>query len=693
MRIIFILFAIVIFPMFSKAQIIAIDEDTTKVPEIELGEIIISGSKNEMKLKQLPTSVSLMTQTTIQDDNIQSLTDVTSIAPNLFMPDYGSKLTSPVYIRGIGSRINSPGVGLYVDNVPYFEKASFNFDFFDIERIEVLRGPQGTLYGRNTIGGVINIKTLSPMDFQGIKAKVGIGSYGQYEANAGYYFKGSNKFATSLTALYKHKDGFYTNEFNGKQLDKSDVYSFRHKVIWKPFNNFSVENIASYEHSDEGGYPYAVYDSTENEALPIMYNQPSSYLRNMFSDALVFRYDAEKFEIKLVSSYQMLDDEQSIDQDFTADSTYFVIQDQTQHMQANELIVRSKNNEFYNWLFGAFNFTQQFDKTVDVDIYSQNMVAHKAYNHNIMGNAIFHQSEFTFGNLSVIGGLRLNFETDKQDYTYDVEVGGNTMPMDDTTATSDFFEILPKFAVNYRFNGTNFYTSISRGHKTGGFNSSFDADHPEHMTFDSEYSMNYEIGVKTSLMNKQLYADLALYYIDWDNQQIYESNPSGRGSHLTNAGQSVSKGVELTLKTIPFCGYVTTLTYGYTHATFAEYVVNDSVNYNGNFLPYAPRHTISARLSKTYELHNSNLLDKMRISLLYTAAGKIFWNEENTMSQKFYNLFSTKISFIKDDFALNFWQKNLTETQYHTFAFDAMGREYVQPGKPSHYGVSLSYNF
>ncbi len=692
MRII-LLFAIVIIPVFSTAQIIAIDEDTTKVPEIELGEIVISGSKNESKLKQLPTSVSLMTQRTITDDNIQCLSDVTSIAPNLFMPDYGSKLTSPVYIRGIGSRINSPGVGLYVDNVPYFEKASFNFDFFDIERIEVLRGPQGTLYGRNTIGGVINIKTLSPMDFQGFKAKVGVGSYGQYEANAGYYFKGSDNFATSLTALYKHSDGFYTNEYNDKKLDKSDVVSFRHKIIWKPFENFSIENIASYEHSDEGGYPYAIYDSTENQALPIMYNQPSSYLRNMFSDALVFKYDAEKFQVKLVSSYQMLDDEQSIDQDFTADSTYFVVQDQTQHMQANELIVRSKNNETYNWLFGAFNFTQQFDKTVNVDIFPSSMKVLKAYDHSIMGNAIFHQSELKFGPLTLIGGVRLNFESDKQDYTYDMKTGGNTIPVDDTTATSDFFEVLPKFAVNYRFNGTNLYTSISRGHKTGGFNSSFDADHPEHMTFDSEYSMNYEVGVKTSLVNKQLYADLAVYYIDWDNQQIYESNPSGRGSHLTNAGQSVSKGVELTLKTVPFCGYVTTLTYGYTHATFTEYVVNDSVNYNGNYLPYAPRHTISARFSKSYELHNTNIIDKMRISLLYTAAGKIFWNEENTMKQRFYNLFSAKLSFIKGKFAFNFWRKNLTETQYNTFAFEALGRQYVQPGKPTHYGVSLSYNF
>ena len=94
------------------------------------------------------------------------------------MPDYGSKLTSPVYIRGIGSRINSPSVGIYVDDVPYFEKAAFDFDFFDIDRVEVLRGPQGTLYGRNTMGGIINVFTKSPLTEKGSKIKLSAGNYG-----------------------------------------------------------------------------------------------------------------------------------------------------------------------------------------------------------------------------------------------------------------------------------------------------------------------------------------------------------------------------------------------------------------------------------------------------------------------------------------------------------------------------------
>ena len=141
--------------------------DSALLRMIELEEIVIKASKDNVTYKSIPASVSVISSLSVAENQIQSLSDISAMAPNFFMPDYGSKLTSPVYIRGIGSRINSPSVGLYVDYVPYFEKAAFDFDFFDVKRIEVLRGPQGTLFGRNTMGGIVNIVTASPMDYKG----------------------------------------------------------------------------------------------------------------------------------------------------------------------------------------------------------------------------------------------------------------------------------------------------------------------------------------------------------------------------------------------------------------------------------------------------------------------------------------------------------------------------------------------
>ena len=113
----------------------------------------------------------------LDEMNIRSVKDISTVVPNLFIPDYGSKLISSAYIRGIGSRINSPAVGLYVNNVPYLDKSAFDFDFIDIASIEVLKGPQGTLYGRNTMAGLVNIKTLSPLEKQGSKIKLSFGNY------------------------------------------------------------------------------------------------------------------------------------------------------------------------------------------------------------------------------------------------------------------------------------------------------------------------------------------------------------------------------------------------------------------------------------------------------------------------------------------------------------------------------------
>lgn len=139
-----------------------IEKDTAKIRNVELNEVIVQSFKQQRDLRLEPLSASAVTGTAIQNRNITGIKEFSSFIPNLFMPDYGSKLTSPVYIRGIGSKINAPSVGLYVDGIPYFEKSAFDFDFNEVDRIEVLRGPQGTLYGRNTMGGIINVYTKSP---------------------------------------------------------------------------------------------------------------------------------------------------------------------------------------------------------------------------------------------------------------------------------------------------------------------------------------------------------------------------------------------------------------------------------------------------------------------------------------------------------------------------------------------------
>ncbi len=677
------------------AQQVVNSTDSSAVLNVQLGEVRINASKDNLKLKEIPASVSVVPAAAIRENEINTLSDASAMVPNFFMPDYGSKLTSPVYIRGIGSRINAPSVGLYVDNVPYFEKAAFDFDFFDVKSIEILRGPQGTLYGRNTMGGIINITTLSPLDYQGTHLRLSAGNYNDYDISAGYYGKLTRNFGVSLAANYVDNGGFFTNQYTGDKVDEMQSLGARNKLEWRITPQWTLKNIFSFEHSKQGGYPYALYNDSLHAAQEINYNQYSSYDRDLVSDALVAAYEGKNFELISTTSYQYLDDVQDIDQDFTTDSLYYVQQRQKQNMLSEEVIARSKGEHRYKWLIGAYGFLQMFDKDVDVDVYAQHMKLFKTYNHNIGGAALFHQStlnDFIIPNLSLTAGIRVDYEKDVLDYIYNIGMGGHEINKTDTTYPSlDFFEVLPKVALSYSIGKTDVYATVAKGYKTGGFNSTF--ERPQDLTFDPEYSWNYETGVKTSLIDNRLHAELALFYIDWRNQQIYQTVPSGRGSMLKNAGHSESKGLEVTLKTVPVKGFQAMLTYGYTDARFLSYVVDSTTNYDGNYIPYAPKHTVGLQLSKVVFLPHSGLLDKMRFNVLYRGAGKIYWNEENTRAQDYYGLVDAKVSFIKGSFQFDIWSKNLLGTDYNAFYFDALGNEYVQLGKPMRFGVNLAVNF
>lgn len=666
-----------------------------------LPEVTVIASKSELKLHDIPASISMVSMNAINQDNVYSIKDLTGIVPNLFMHDYGSKLTSPVFIRGIGSRINAPSVGLYVDGVPYFDKSTFDFDFFDIQSVEVLRGPQGTQYGRNAMGGIINIATLSPWNYQGTRVNISAGNYGAYKVNIGNYGKINKQFAYSLALNYRHNDGFFTNAYLNDKVDKLNSFGLRNRLIYKPNDHFSVENIISLENSDEGGYPFAQYNDSTKKVGKILYNQYSSYKRNLLSDAFLVKYQNRYFDLKATTAYQYFSDNQSIDQDFTSDSIYYVVQKQKQNMLSQEIILNSKNPGKYHWLIGAYGFAQQFNNFVNVDMYQYHMAIQKRYNHTIGGGALFHESTFNdlfIKNLSATVGLRLDMESDRLKFQYNrLTTAANTMVTDTVYPKLNSVELLPKFALNYKWNkNNNAYVVVAKGYKTGGFNSSF--WRPEDLQYKPENSWDYETGVKLSLFNDFLFADFSLFYIDWTNQQIsqaaydYSTNPPrAMGYLLKNAGHSSSKGFEATLKTQTFHGFDFQASYGLTVAKFISYVKDTTTNYNGNYIPYVPKSTMALSAKKTVDVR-SNLINKIIISALYRGAGPIYWDEANSHKQNFYGLLDAKISFIRKNIRFDIWGENLTNQYYETFYFITSGRSYVQTGKPLQCGIKLSIN-
>jgi len=665
-------------------------DSVTKAP-IMLNEVVIQSFKQSGNLNSLPISASTINKTDLQNQNVLDIKDISSFIPNLFMPDYGSKLTSPVYIRGIGSKINDPSVGLYVDGIPYFQKSALDFDLNEIEAIEVLRGPQGTLYGRNTMGGLINVYTKSPLQYQGLYVLASAGNYTNLNATLGYYGKTENQFGYAISGNYNHTDGFFLNQFTGKNADGMDAGSGRIRLEWKPQPNLLLRLTQNVDYSNQGGYPYAPVDST-GKIGDVNYNEYSSYIRTLSSTGLSLTYTAKRFSLNSQTSYQYLSDRQGIDQDFSPQSLYFATQKQKQSTISEEINIKSTTNHRYQWLFGAFAFNQQINNNVGLNYEKLNYSTQKLYDMPTKGISVYHQSTFNHlltAGLSLTLGIRFDYERASNDYTaYKDSVDSHQPLGGDYFSKLNFSQLTPKVTVQYVLPSSQMiYASATKGYKTGGFNTSFARD--EDRTFEPEYSWNYEIGAKAGFWQNRIRAELCFFYIDWRNQQIYQTLPSGIGQMLKNAGHSASKGIEASFSVNPLKGLSLQANGGLTHATFLDYVQSATVDYSGNYIPFVPKQTLG--LAASYRIpFQSNRIDDLSINLQYIGTGKLYWAENNQFIQPYYGTVNGKITVTKGIATVSLWARNITNTEYTAYYFASMGKQYAQKGRPFMLGVSVS---
>ena len=432
------------------------ENDTIKT--YNMGEVIVTSSTKETNnLRTLPGSVSILSPQMISGRQIDALKDISSFVPNLYMPDYGAKLTSAIYIRGIGARSSGQSVGLYVDNVPYLDKSTFDFELTDIQRIEVLRGPQGTLYGRNAMGGIVNIYTISPFDYQGKKLSLSAGSYGQYKVKASHYAKLSETIGFTAAAYYDHSDGFYTNAYDGKKIDKEDNVGGRFKLEGRFNPNFRTSYSLSVDYTDQGAFPYGMFIGTGNTdhkyVNPININDPSSYKRTVIANNLSLEYRNEHVILSSTTGHQYFKDDMKMDQDFSPLSIFTLNQKQKQNAFSEELAIKSNTRNNYQWSFGLYGFYDDLHtdgpvdfkedgiKTVLQPVFDQLKKDHPkmpylkilddhlyipgSFDTPSYGLALYHQSTynnlFTEG-LSITAGIRLDYEKQKMDYNSEAKM-------------------------------------------------------------------------------------------------------------------------------------------------------------------------------------------------------------------------------------------------------------------------------
>ncbi len=524
MRKITLFFSMVSLPFVVAASVS--EQDSLRATSHYLDEVtIVCNPKVETKLFELPGSVTLLGARDLQQMNVCSVKDVSTLAANLFIPDYGSRLITSAYIRGIGSRINSPAVGLSVNNIPYLDKSAYDCNWLDVARIEVLRGPQGTLYGRNTMAGLINIYTHSPLDKQGTRIRLGGGNYNLWGVSAHTSQKLADDLALSVGARYESRDGYFTNAHTGKSCGKTYSAGGRFQLDWRssPWIKWSLS--ADFEHSYQDGYAYAAYDKASGAVGNISYDAPSSYLRNVLTAGLTMEYRHDYFYLTTVTGYQYLDDDMRLDQDFTPLSVFTLQQKQRFHALTQELAVRSHGNEHWQWVAGLFGAYQDLRTNAPVDFRQDGvrlliegqgnaaLAALKASNpsmpdisisvdnENLYIDGLYTTPSFSlavFGQVdakrildsgfSASVGARLEYEHMRIDHdthatsdlsgTALVSMMGMPLAVPFSTplgiagsSTLESTEFLPKVELKYALRDDLMaYASVSRGYRSGGYN-------------------------------------------------------------------------------------------------------------------------------------------------------------------------------------------------------------------------------
>ena len=759
--------------------------------KLNLQEVVVTKSlRDNAFLNELPVSSTVLSGAQLASQNHFDLKSAAAQVPNVFIPDYGSKLTSAIYMRGIGTRMNASVAGFYVDDVPYLDKSAFDFEWQDIQRMEVLRGPQGTLYGRNAMGGVIHLHTFSPFENLGTTVRLSYGSYNDRQVQASHSQKINDQMAFNIAGNYRENEGFFTNEGTGEKVGATQTFGLRGKLAARYTNGWRFDWSGAFEKTKQDGYAYSPVSSDT-----ISYNDDCSYQRDLFTVGMNIAKVTDKTEFHSVTGYQQFSDKLALDQDFSTASLFTLHQNQDFNALTQEFVYKSTDNRPLQWVFGAFGSTGstetfapvQFKQdgvanmmeaninrgiptslAMTVDITDNMLDIPSRFSEQRQNAALYHQFTWQLPyvkGLSLTGGLRLEYERIQLDwnssadmnYLYTMVNHGVTLGESLTAnallkgnASKSYMEVTPKVALEYAFSPKNkVYASLTRGHQSGGYNvqlfsdliqtelqavmsqqmktsmasqlqalvaygmpqSSVDAivshiptsknveNVPTILSYDPEYSWNYEVGFHSEPMADRLQVDGAFFYVDCFNRQIAQFSPSGFGRMMKNAGQSYSKGFELSVLAKPVKNLDLRASYGFTEARFTKYTdsmrVNGAyqeVNYKGKSVPMIPKHTLS--LGADYRMKvNSSLLDLVVLSAQYQANGPIYWTEKNDVQQAFSGVADGQLALVKGACQLQLWVKNAFDQSYKTFYFESMGKAFAQQNRPRQIGATVQYRF
>lgn len=673
---------------------------------IVLEAITVTAQRREQAVKDVPVSLQVFSQSEIEGRIIKRLEDAFAATPNASLTSQrGGNDASSLSVRGVTTTAfgADPSVGVYVDDVYVGNDNGFNVRMGGIEQIEILRGPQGTLYGRNAVGGAVNIRTLSP-EPGGNSASIetGVGTDGLVFGTANANVALGDSAAARVSVYGDRSDGWLPNAQGGPDLMNLDTLGGRAKLLMRPGDDWEVELSADYARDKGRRNGYGPFDTVWDEGV----------------DQAVLNLDkTENYGLSLKSTWNMdFGNVTSVTAwrgataaggggNFTPvalqNGSYERDYDQfTQEVRANG------ESERFNWTVGGFLLSSRekrfeaagFYPALPADTLFPGQPAlpanyvegtHsdvKSLTASLFGDATWHATD----RLDVIAGARVSYDRKSIDYDHGSVLGNFAFlaPAFETSQSVSGVDLSPRIGLTFALtDDIKAYGTISRGYKPKGFNISFAPD--ANIAYDAESAINYEVGIKGEAMGGRIGYALSAFYFDWRDQQVYafENNRLFIG----NAPKSRSYGAEAEISAEITEGLRLYAGAGLLDARFVNYPnALSGTDESGNWQPFASK--FSASLSAEYKRPVTDDLDLVAHAD-YNWRSSFFWDTANQIREPGYGIVNLRIGVENERWGITAFAQNLFDQEYRIRAATYSGQFMAIPGTPRTFGLMARASF
>lgn len=715
---------------------------------LELQTIVVTAQRRSESIQDVPISTTAFTNQSMKRLGFQSATDVAAMSPNVnIQKNYGSA-NANIYIRGVGDssfHVNQVGaVGIYQDEVSLNSPAVNMFQVFDLERIEVLRGPQNTLYGRNTTGGAINFISRKPDPNDGLNGDVSLtyGRFNQFDVEGGVGVPLTEDSALRVSMASHRRDAWMHNPTLDRDEVKEEKIAGRIQYLVRPSNSLEVLlNLhGGVNRGDNARYKsIGQLDAAGNQCPTAQASKVGGGCGNMFGfvDSGNFRenfanipnpreeldangasanivWKLDGVTITSLTAYEGNKLKRNEDSDGSPNSIFEFYQQGKQDQYSQELRAASTKPGPLQWIVGGYYFTEEMTaSTTSALRFASAGGSTQVTQHNDVWSAYGQGDYAVTDKLKFILGARYSVE--KKDgiidaYRYDPTGIAPGVFIGRDEVVPNAFMTLPtirvdktwrdwggKIGLDYKFNpDVLLYSSVSRGFKGGGINigaqqvfSGFD-----NFSVNPEYLVSYEAGAKTSWFNKRLRANVALYMSKYSDQQVFQG--LNGVPILTNAGKSTIKGGEFELSWSPDSTWLINAGVGFTRARFDEFQFTPAISYAGKKLPAVPEVTLNGLVRKQFKI-DDNILG-LQLDFSHLSSQEFDLSNDPRFTEPSRTIVNLRGSYDfgpHRQYTFEIWAKNIGNERYCTTRIDLTPFGFIEctPSMPPSYGATFRYRF